>query len=331
LKEFFTQLGNPMEMDTQFGVFLLTGMTHLIRADAYKKLLCNNNEYLQTITTIPVGNFQHATLEIPFSCNQNTDIDSTNLYKTILDQPWCLSVEKMTTPNKILLVMTKGQVNTSHKWTDTKLLELYQNHIADKIDVTTLQPLVPRHLDKPHITAAATHYADKLKQQSSYIPPTATTSSQFSHPPKTCHIRPTPLTYAAAATRNTSTASSPPSATAGSSSMLVNSPTPSASPFDYHAELQQITNKIETTLKAKLEAAIVNLQSSVDALEKKIEQKLNQQIESLKMNQADKTTQDTHSQDLEALTKSVGFLIDQVALIADKLHIPMPQSGVGHS
>jgi len=330
LKEFFTQLGNPMEMDTWFGVFLLTGMAQLIGADAYKKLLCDNNEYLEMITTIPVGDFQHETLKIPFSCEQNTNIDTTNLYKTILDQPWCLSVEKMTTPNKILLVMTKGQVTTGREWTDTKLPELYQQHIADKIDVTTLQSLVPGHLDKLHITTAATRYTDKLKQCSSYITPTATTSSQFSHPPKTCHIKPTLLTYATVATRNTSTASSQPSVPAGSQPMPVNSPTPSALPFDYHAELQRITNKIETKLKAKLEAAIANLQSSVDTLEKKFEQKLNQQIESLKTNQADKTTQDTHSWDLEALTKSVGFLINQVSLIADKLNIPTPQLGIGH-
>ncbi len=329
LKEFFTQLGNPMEMDTRFGVFLPTGTAHLIGAEAYKKLLCDNNEYLQTITTIPMGDFQHETLEIPFSCDQNTDIETTNLYETILDQPWCLSVEKTTTPNKILLVTTKGQVTTAREWTDNKLPELYQQHIADKIDVTTLLPLVPRHLDKPHLTAAATNYADKLKQRSSYITPTATTPAQFSRPPKHRHIKPTPLTYAAAAARNTSTTSSSPSASAGSQQLPANSPTPSAPPFDYHAELQRITNEIETTLKAKLEAAIANLQSSVDALEKKFEQKLTQQIESLQTTQADKNTQETHSRDLEALTKSVGFLINQVTKIADKLNIPTPQLGVG--
>jgi len=110
---------------------------------------------------------------------------------------------------------------------------------------------------------------------------------------------------------------------------LANTLTPAALPFDYRAELQWITTEIETTLKAKLEAAIANLQSSVDALEKKFEQKLNQQIESLKANQADKTTQDTHSRDLETLTKSVGLLLTQVNQIADKLNIPMLQHGIG--
>jgi len=112
---------------------------------------------------------------------------------------------------------------------------------------------------------------------------------------------------------------------------LANTPTPAAPPFDYRAELQRITTEIETTLKAKLESAIANLQSLVDALEKKFEQKLNQQIDSLKANQADKMTQDSHSRDLESLTKSVGLLLTQVNQIADRLNIPTPQRGVGRS
>jgi len=86
---------------------------------------------------------------------------------------------------------------------------------------------------------------------------------------------------------------------------------------------------IENKLKAKLEAAIANLQSSVNALEKKFEQKLNTQIESLKTTQEDRITQDNHSHNLAELTQSVRFLVDQVTNIADNLNIPMPKPGVG--
>jgi len=46
---------------------------------SYAKLICNNNAFLQTITVIPVEDFQHFTLKIPFSTNKNTDIDQTTL------------------------------------------------------------------------------------------------------------------------------------------------------------------------------------------------------------------------------------------------------------
>jgi len=100
-------------------------------------------------------------------------------------------------------------------------------------------------------------------------------------------------------------------------------------PFDYHKELKCITFDIENKLKAKLEAAIANLQSSVDTLEKKFELKLKQSIETMQATQADKSTQDTHSHKLEGLTKNVCYLIDQVALIADTLNIPAPGKGIG--
>ncbi len=52
-------------------------------------------------------------------------------------------------------------------------------------------------------------------------------------------------------------------------------------PFDYQVEIKCIMHDIETKLKAKLEAAIANLQALVEQLEQKFEQKLTLQIESL--------------------------------------------------
>ncbi len=333
LKEFFTQFSQPMEPDSRFGVFLPSGAMHMVGVEAYKKLLYDNNKFLQNITTVPIGDFPPELLDIPFSNDRSTDIDARTLYDTMLNQPWCLSVEKTNTTNKILLVTTKGQVLDARAWTDNSLLDIYQQHLAEKLDVTTLRQIIPRRLDKPVITTAATHYADKLKVRSSYVSVTTAQSSQFNRPPKHRNNRPADLTYAEAtarATQATQLKSPPPAATAppAAAATIQASSTP---PFDYHEELKRITFDIENKLKAKLEAAIANLQSSVDALEKKFELKLQQSIENLQTTQADKTTQDTHSRELEGLTKNVRYLVDQVAQIADSLNIPTPGRGVGRS
>jgi len=128
-----------MEMEMHTGVFVPTGTANLISAKPYKKLLGDHNIYLQSITTIPLGDFQHETLDIPFSGDPNTDIDKTTLHETILSQPWCISVEITTTPNKILLVTTKGQIVDARAWADNNLPEIYNQNIADKIDVTNLK------------------------------------------------------------------------------------------------------------------------------------------------------------------------------------------------
>ncbi len=126
-------------METHTGVFVPTGTAHLISTKPYKKLLGDHNIYLQSITTIPLSDFQHETLDIPFSGDPNTDIDKTTLHETILSQPWCISVEITTTPNKILLVTTKGQIVDARAWADNNLPEIYNQNIADKIDVTNLK------------------------------------------------------------------------------------------------------------------------------------------------------------------------------------------------
>ncbi len=93
--------------------------------------------------TVPIGDFQHKTLDLPFSSNANTNIDATTLYETITDQLWCISLACTTTPNKVLLVTTKGQLPMAHDWVNKTVPALYAQHIANKIDVTTLKPMTP--------------------------------------------------------------------------------------------------------------------------------------------------------------------------------------------
>jgi len=78
-----------------------------------------------------LGTFNINGSKILFSCDTTTNIDATNLYKTFVTQLWCLSLECTTTPNKVLLVTTKGQVNPVCNWVDKTLPEIYQQHIAN--------------------------------------------------------------------------------------------------------------------------------------------------------------------------------------------------------
>jgi len=113
LKEYFSQLASPESYEKQIGVFVLTGAVHLLGAVNYAKLLCcDYNAFLQNVVTIPIGDLQHMTLNIPFSLHNDTDIDKTTLDDLICDQPWCYSIEHTNTPTKILLV-TKNQSQTS--------------------------------------------------------------------------------------------------------------------------------------------------------------------------------------------------------------------------
>jgi len=72
LKEFFAQHSNPMELDTRLGTFVPMGAVHMLGPEIYSNLICDNNSFLQSIATVPISNFQHETLDIPFSCDSST-------------------------------------------------------------------------------------------------------------------------------------------------------------------------------------------------------------------------------------------------------------------
>jgi len=48
---------------------------HILGAQNYAKMVCQNNSFLQAVTTISIGDFQYATLNIPFFTDSNTNIE----------------------------------------------------------------------------------------------------------------------------------------------------------------------------------------------------------------------------------------------------------------
>jgi len=244
------------------------------------------------------------------------DIDAMMLHETILDQPWCLSLEKSTTPNKVLLVMTKGQVTAARDWVDNTLLTIYTQHILDKLDITTLQQIVPRHLDKPIITAASHTYAEKLKQHTAMVTTAPTKQNPLNCPPRKRIMKPVDITFAEQDFPWLPTTQQPPPA--ATIATTANDPAPTQQPpFDYQATLDCITKDVEMTLKAKFDAAIANLQQSFMNLERRVDQKLQSHMDTMKASQADKATQDDHTQRLEQVTKTLDTLVAQMHVLLD--------------
>jgi len=276
LKEFFSQLASPEHYEKQIGVFVPTGAVHSIGSENYAKLLSDNNVFLKSVVNIPVGDFSHETLDIPFSLDSDTDIDQTTLADIIMEQPWCLNVKKTSIHNKVLLTTTKTNLDTARTWIDTTLPSLYNQHVADKLDVTLIKKMIPHRLDKPILTSALTAYADKLKQRMAgpqtgtplvaltTQPPrnnkpkaTGNTFDEQSFPALTTKkpkVDPNPLKTNISAPNNTQQAE------------------PLVAPkFDYKAELQHLSEEIETNLKKQFEAIFATMEQKIDDLVKQNE------------------------------------------------------------
>jgi len=261
LKEFFSQLGSPVSYEKFIGVFVPTGAANLLGAPTYEKLICKNNLFIDKVTTIPMGDFQHATLDIPFSLDTSTDIDQTTLQELIEDQSWCLSVDKTTTNNKVMITTTTTSLSTAREWLDKKLPVIYAQNIADKIDVTTLVDLMPRRLDKPILTAASTAYANALKQRTSSTTASTDNPKKYTKPPRMPQKTLVDITFddkefpalKLMSPQTQQSQSSSTNATITENSSTLSTATPPVKPvYDYKKELERISNEIETTLKSNL-------------------------------------------------------------------------------
>jgi len=333
LKEFYSQLASPEGYEKQIGVFVPTGAVHLLGIENYVRLIRENNAFLDEVTTIPMGDFQHATLDIPFSMDPSTDIDQLTLTDLIADQPWCLSIDKTNLPNKVMLTTTKTQLQTARDWLDKTLPDLYNTHVADKLDVTTLARLIPRRLDKPTLTAASTAYATALKNRTSSGTTTTNNTKQFAKPPRLTKQRLVDISFDEKEFPALTPAKKPqPTTTVQATTASTNSTTASLSstqqtpPYDYKAELDRISNEIENKLKKQFENLFVQMEKKLD---KFITQYATQQadqankLDNFMRQHADQKAEQDHFN--EKVTKQLDYLITNLQRVLE-LAAPTPAS-----
>ncbi len=271
LKEFFAQLGSTAHYEKQLGVFVPTGVVHILGPENYIKLICDNNRFIHSVVTVPVGNFQHDKLDIPFLIDTSTDIDQTTLLEIIAEQEWCLSVEKTTIHNKVLLTTTKMLLETACAWVDNALPDLYNQHIDDKLDVTTMRHLMPRRLDKPMLTSASTTYVEMLKQRTT-VKTTNDSTQTYKKPPCSKATPKIGMTFADKDFPVLNNAQNTTTATTNKKHMTTTQqkaakPVQVAPPvYDYQAELDRITAKIENNLKAQFNTLFNQMESKIEKL-----------------------------------------------------------------
>jgi len=77
--------------------FVPTGLAKMTGHKTYAAMVCNNNEYLTSMTTIPVYSFTSETLELKINAfdpaTQMTIHHS--IHNIHLDMPWCHAIKMM--------------------------------------------------------------------------------------------------------------------------------------------------------------------------------------------------------------------------------------------
>jgi len=272
LKEFFSQLASPASYEKQIGFFIPTGAVHTLGTQNYVKLISENHAFIQSMVAIPIGDFQHATLDIPFLMDANTDIDKTTLVEVIGDQPWCLNIGRTNVPNKIIIATTKDMLDNARKWIDYTLPELYAANIEDQLDVTTLQKMTPRRLDRPVLTAASTAYVANLCTRASYAKVTTTGQVQTSKQTRMRKLQPDDVSFAESEfppLKKDTNKKNPSNPNTSQPTPKAAAPATTASelpPYDYKAEMDRRAKEIENTLRPQFERLFSQLEQKIDAL-----------------------------------------------------------------
>jgi len=228
----------------------------------------------------------------------------------------------------VMISTTKNQLELARKWLDVTPLELYETHIADKLDVTTLHRLTPRRLDKPVLTAASTAYADMLKRQTTATTATTQNNTQNMKPIRPKKFKPVDMTFDKqqfpllpqkadmhVATQKPTASDSSMSTTTSQTSTITTPPT-----FDYKKELACLSMEIKTTLKKHFEDLFVQMDTKLDNFMK---QSNKRHVEQEKFN--------------ETMASQMTYIVDnmkhylKLASPPSSLFSPSPRKGDGKS
>ncbi len=166
--------------------FVPSGIHTIVGEEMYRNMIMENNKSLTAGASIPIEGFDEAALDTTMSITigKSKTKEDITLRELFLRTSWCTQVEKTETPGKIIVVTTKGQLNTARRWIDDSIPKLVNTHLPKNPDYKPFQQTMPTRTDRIHTTDAMTTYADALKTQ--YQPTTdanVNTTKQFNKPP----------------------------------------------------------------------------------------------------------------------------------------------------
>jgi len=185
--------------------YVPVGLATNIGATSYMQLICDNNEYLTSLTAIPLQGFNDRILNytIPVKMADNND-EHRSIREILMATEWCVQIEPTQNPGRILLLTTQSQLDTGHEWLDNNLPILFTQYLPRNPSFQAYDnPIIPTCADiKPTSTALDT-YANALKQKLN-LQPHNSNPQQFAHPPASCTPPLTTISYSAAAQKNLS-------------------------------------------------------------------------------------------------------------------------------
>lgn len=177
--------------------FVPAGISATIGAEAYTTMICNNNQYLSNIATIPVVGITETMLNLDIEVYDPVVKTKLKKLRAVLTSThWCQSIEVTQVEARILMITTKANLAEGRKWLDANLPILYTRCLKNNPKfIPDIDNPIPKRPDKREQTTAYATYADIMKRDIINGGNTNDTVPRYAKPPKTHTSRPLPYSY----------------------------------------------------------------------------------------------------------------------------------------
>jgi len=114
------------------GKFIPAGLANVIGIEPMQTIIRQNNQFLKTITFIPINGIPSETLQTKIIINEEEkEEDQTKM--TVIDYflsaDWCHGFEPTNCKGRYFLITTHPQLSEARQWLDENLESLFTEHI----------------------------------------------------------------------------------------------------------------------------------------------------------------------------------------------------------
>ena len=166
VREFFLQAAEQLEIKRQ-GKFVPAGLANVIGQDTMKKLICDNNKYLKSTSSVPIYGIPKEALLVEMEINDeddNTKKVRITALDYILSAEWCHGLEPTDSVGKYFLITTNHQLSEAREWIDDNFEELFTEYLPRFGTFSIVEGYDhPKRGDKPLFSNQLGTYADKLR------------------------------------------------------------------------------------------------------------------------------------------------------------------------
>jgi len=133
LCKFLIQTSDNIEQQGQ-GKCIPAGLTNVIGTETMTLIIHYNNQYLNSITTIPINRIPAFALQTAIIIDDDmpkAEQVPIKVYDYLLSANWCHGLEPTEQEGQYLLITTHQQITEAHEWLDDNLEQLVVNYLPN--------------------------------------------------------------------------------------------------------------------------------------------------------------------------------------------------------